>query len=83
MADEEWELHARRHPLPPRDQSRNPDQRWSEGQYWFLEQPPNTILLMEVKGHGVLRFRVTEGHADGRLRFEGIAITTQDEIYFD
>jgi len=38
---------------------------------------------MEVKGCGVVRMRATGGHEDGKLRFEGVALVTKDEIWFD
>jgi hypothetical protein len=67
----------------PLDQSWHPDRRWSDSDYWFLERGRETILLMEVKGCGVVRMRATGGHEDGKLRFEGVALVTKDEIWFD
>ena len=80
MAYEDHKSRMIRSPLKPLDQHKHPDRRWSDSDYWFLDRGRETIMLMEVKGLGVLRMRATGGHDDGKLRFEGVALTTTDEI---
>ena len=83
MAYEEYRERRARMPLKPLNQHRNPDRRWSDSDYWFMDRGRETILLMEVRGLGVVRMRATGGHEDGRLKFEGVALIMQDEIWFD
>ena len=81
MAYEDYRRQRARMPLRPHDQSRNPDRRWSDSEYWFLDGENSTTLLMEVRGHGVVTMRATSSE-DG-LKFEGLAIVTKEEIWFD
>ena len=70
-------------PAKERLVERSPDKQPSASEYWFLDQGRETTLLMEVRGLGVIRMRATGGHPDGKMRFEGLALTTHEEILFD
>lgn len=80
MAYEEYRRQRARTPLRPQEQSRNPDRRWSDSDYWFVDGE-STTLYMEVRGVGVITMRATSSE-DG-LKFEGLAIVTKEEIWFD
>ncbi len=46
----------------------------------------DVVMTMEIRHYGgllgALTLRATTGHADGKLRFEGVALYTRDEIVF-
>lgn len=62
---------------------RHPDKRPSDADAWYTDQGRDTTFIMEVRGLGCIRMRATGGHDDGRLRFEGVALVTSEDILFD
>lgn len=70
-------------PAWEKDVERSPDKQPSHSEFWYLSNDRDTTLIMEVKGLGCITMRATGGHDDGKLRFEGLALVTSEEILFD
>lgn len=63
---------------------RHPDKRPSSYEIQYSDDPKKDIrAVLLVRGEGAIVMQATSGHPDGKLRFEGLAIFTNDEIQFD
>ena len=61
---------------------RSPDKLRSSSDAWYEDRGAALVHFMEVKGWGVLTFNC-RSNEDGRIRFDGVALVTKDEIQFD
>lgn len=54
----------------------------SPSEFWFEDVGRDVKLFIEVKGCGVLVMRGTTGHEDGRIRFEGVSLFSDNDIRY-
>jgi hypothetical protein len=67
---------------------RHPDKRPSSSDATWRDDKAGLTTAMEVRGEcggllGVVLLRASNGHPDGKLRFEGLSIFTQSELLFE
>lgn len=58
----------------------SPDRRPSSGRQVYDNTDGSIRRLLDVRGLGVLVFRVSEGHFDGKLAFEGLSSFTHQQL---
>jgi hypothetical protein len=66
-----------------KDVERCPDKLWSNSELWVEDKGRDVRLFMQVRREGVLVMRCSTGHEDGKIRFEGVSIISDQEIQFD
>lgn len=65
------------------DIERNPDKLRSTSELWFESVGEDIYCVMRVRGCGAIVMKATTGHADGKLRFSGLNIFTDEQIKFE
>ena len=62
---------------------RSPDKLPSSSDAWYVFSGPIQTYFLEVRGLGVLMMRCRGGFEDGKIRFEGVTLVTNEQIQFD